>query len=36
MTFADHCPVISIDWQQYIDDRKHGKITVTFKTEFLH
>ena len=34
MYFADNRPVITIDWQEYITDRKHGKITVTFKTEF--
>lgn len=36
MTFADHRPTVSIDWQDYINDREHGKIVVTFKTEFLH
>lgn len=35
-TFADHRPHVTIDYREYIKDKEHGKIIVTFSTEFLH
>lgn len=36
MYFADHHPKVSIDWRNYVNDREHGKIIVTFKVVGIH